>query len=133
MSKKPEFKSISVKEELAESIEKFVKQYPEFGYRSISQFMEDATRHHLQELKSQIVQLPRFEQINSDASGILIYDREIKGNKAVHVSIKPNGIRCDFHQSDTCEHVQFALSLPTVMDLIEKKRKEGWKIELPDV
>ncbi len=132
MSKKPEFKSISIKEEFAESIEKFVKEHPELGYRSIAQFLEDASRRRLEELKSQIKTLPRFDKIDGDASGVMIYDRELEDVKAVHVSIKPNGIKCDFHQTDNCEHVKYALSLPEVLELIRKRRKEGWKVELPE-
>ena len=86
----------------------------------------------LEELQSQIKTLPRFDRINGDASGVLIYDRELKETKSVHVSVKPNGVKCDFHQTDNCEHVKFALSLPDVQEMIRKRRKEGWKIELPE-
>jgi len=132
MSKKPEFKSVSVKEEFAESIEEFVKEHPELGYRSMAQFLEDASRRRLEELRGQVKAFPRFERINGDSSGVMLYDRELKGNKAVHISIKPSGIKCDFHETNNCEHVKYALGLDDVQELIRKKRKEGWKIELPD-
>lgn len=132
MSKKPEFKSISIKEEFAESIEEFINEHPGLGYRSIAQFLEDASRRRLEELQTQIKKLPRFDRINGDATGVLIYDRELKDVKGVHVSVRPSGIVCDFHQMTNCEHVKFALGLSDVQEMIRKRRKEGWKIELPD-
>lgn len=129
MSKKPEFKSISIKEEFAQSIEAFIDQHPELGYRSIAQFLEDASRRRLEDLKTHVAALPRFERINGDATGVLIYDRELKGNKAVHVTIKPSGICCDFHQRNDCDHVKFALSL---VDVKEQIGKHKWKFDLPD-
>ena len=130
MSKKPEFKSVSIKEEFAESIEAFVKEHPELGYRSIAQFLEDSSRRRLEQLKAEIKQLPRFEQVNIDENGAKILDREL--HKVVDVHFKPNGIKCSFHQSNDCEHVQFALKQPEVRKTLAQKRKEGWKIETPD-
>ena len=132
MSKKPEYKAISIKEEFAQSIDDFIKENPRLGYRSIAQFLEDSARHRLEDLKTQIKSLPRFDRINGDATGVLIYDRELKNVKGVHVSVRPSGIMCDFHQTNCCEHVKFALSLSDVQDMIRKRRKEGWKIELPE-
>ena len=44
------YKNISVKIELAEVIETFVKENPNYGYRSIAGFMEDSARRRLEEL-----------------------------------------------------------------------------------
>ena len=129
MSKKPEFKSISMKEEFAESIEEFVKEHPEFGYRSIAQFLEDASRRRLEELKKQIKTPPRFEQINCDADGCKILDRQLK--RVADIQIKPTGIHCSIHHTNTCEHIDFALAQEDVQETIKKHKKEGWK--LPDV
>jgi len=75
------------------------------------------------------LELPRFEQVNSDENGVKIHDRELR--KIVDVYIKPEGIKCLYDESDDCEHVKFALSIPRVIGIIRKHRKEGWK--LPDV
>jgi hypothetical protein len=61
MTKKPEFKSISIKEEFAESIEEFIREHPTLGYRSIAQFLEDSGRRRLEQLKLEVKPLPRFE------------------------------------------------------------------------
>lgn len=130
MSKKPDFKSVSIKEEFAESIDEFVKEHPELGYRSIAQFLEDASRRRLEELKAQVKTPPRFEHINSDVNGVKILDRKI--HQVVDVYFKPSGIRCTLHQSNNCEHIDFALKQPEVKNIITQKRKEGWKIDIPD-
>lgn len=129
MPRKPEYCGISIKEEFAQGIETFIKAHPEFGYRSIAQLMEDASRRRLEELKSQIKELPRFEQVNSDVDGVKILDREI--HEVVQVFIKPQGIKCGFHQTELCEHIDFALTQKDVRETIKERKKEGWK--LPDV
>ena len=102
------------------------------GYKSRSEIVKEALRDFFatHKLEASTSPLPRFERINGDANGVLIFDRELKGNKAVHVTFKPTGIRCDYHETDKCEHIEYALGLADVQELIRKKRKEGWK--LPD-
>lgn len=132
MPRKPEYTGISIKSDLAKEIEAFLRENPTKGYRSLTHFIEDASFTKLEELKKQIDQLPRFDRINGDETGVRIYDRELKDNKAVHVSIRPNGIQCDYHQRNNCEHVKYAFGLPDVQEMIRKRRNEGWKIELPE-
>jgi hypothetical protein len=129
MSEKPEYKSISIKEEFAESIEEFIREHPTLGYRSIAQFLEDSARRRLEELKSQIKIPPRFEQVNLDDNGTKILDRQIK--EIVQIYIKPNGIVCSLDLVGNCEHVCFALTQNNVKEAIRKHKREGWK--LPDV
>lgn len=131
MPRKPTYTGISIKSELASEVATFIEEHPT-EYRSITHFVEDATLERLRILKEQMKELPRFDRINGDASGVLIYDRELKGNKAVHVSIKPSGISCDFHQRNDCEHIKYALTLPDVHEMVAKRRKEGWKLDLPE-
>jgi len=123
------YRNISVKTEFADAIEQFVKTNPHYGYRSIAQFMEDAARKRLEELKALENQLPRFERINSNEEGVKILDRQL--HYVVDVFIKPTGIRCAIDETDDCAHVNFVLSLPELQQIIRKKRKEGWR--LPDV
>ena len=72
-----------------------------------------------------------LDRINTDSSGIKIFDRKLTGNRLVHVSFTPNGVICDYHNSSTCEHVEYALEQPDVKEIIRERRKEGWN--LPDV
>ena len=123
------YKNISVKNELAELIEEFVKNHPQFGYRSISQFMEDAARKRLEELRALGASLPRFEQVNTDDNGVKILDRQQR--KVVQIYFMPSGIKCETDQNDDCVHIAFALAQSDIQGIIRRKRREGWK--LPDV
>lgn len=130
MPTEPEYKKISVKEEFAQTIEDFIRAHPELGYRSIAQFLEDSSRRRLEQLRAEIKPLPRLEKVNSDENGIKIFDRQL--HEVIQVYIKPTGVRCGYHQSNSCEHVHFAFEQSEVRELIAKKSREGWKIELPE-
>lgn len=120
------YKNISVKTELAEAVEDFIKINPHYGYRSITQFMEDAARKRLENLKALDVQLPRFEMINQDVNGVKVLDRKI--HRVAEIYFKPQGVFCVICGQDKCEHLEFALSQPKVQNIIAKRRKEGWKL-----
>jgi len=70
-----------------------------------------------------------FEKINSDENGVLLHDKTLR--KPVHVTFSRKGVNCDYHLTDDCEHIVFALGIPEVQETVRKRRKEGWK--LPDV
>ncbi len=48
--KRTKYTKVSIKRELLEYIEIFIKQNPELGYRSLAQFVEDAIRRRADEL-----------------------------------------------------------------------------------
>jgi len=48
--KRTEYTKVSIKKELLEPIEKFIKENPQLGYRSLAQFVEDAIRRRADEL-----------------------------------------------------------------------------------
>jgi len=122
------YRSISVKTELADLIEEFVNANRQYGYRSISQFMEDAARRRLEELK-EFEPYPRMEQINCDGNGVKIHDRKLR--RVADITFSRSGIRCSIDETNDCEHVKFALQQKEVQKIINQKRKDGWK--LPDV
>ena len=123
-----QYKNISVKTELAETIENFVEENPSYGYRSIAQFMEDAARKRLEELNA-LGTLPRFEHFNRGLNGVRITDRKLR--RIADIYFKPEGIWCDLDQKANCEHITFALTVPEIQEVIRQRRKEGWK--LPDI
>ena len=45
-----EYRKISLKKELCDEVEEFIREHPEFGYRSIAEFVEDAIRRRAEEL-----------------------------------------------------------------------------------
>jgi len=119
--------TLSIPQDLLNEMDKFVGTQ---GFRSKAEIAKQAIREYLdrQYLKEG---LPPFERINADASGIKIFDRKLIGNKLVHVIFTPKGIYCDYHETDDCEHVKYALEQPDVKQILKEKKKEGWK--LPDV
>jgi hypothetical protein len=112
-----------------ELLEMFERIKGKTGIHSNADLIRTLINQKYEELKSKEVILPRFEQINSDEDGVKIHDRTLR--KVVEVYIKRKGIRCSHDQTDRCEHVTFALTLPEVKAQIMKHRKEGWK--LPEV
>jgi hypothetical protein len=71
-----------------------------------------------------------LERINTDSTGIKIFDRQLTGNRLVHVTFTPQGIKCDHCETDNCEHVKYALTQTNVQEILKEKKKEGWN--LPD-
>ncbi|MDR2699947.1 MAG: hypothetical protein LBC12_03950 [Nitrososphaerota archaeon] len=123
------FTAINMKKEFMERIKDFIKNHPEFGYRSAAQFLEDASRRHYEELQKQIKKQPRFEQINTDENGTKILDRYL--HEVIQIYIKPHGITCDFDQTDKCDHIEYALTIQEIKDIIKQRKKECW--QLPDI
>ena len=123
------YKNISIKNEFAEEIERFIRQNPRHGYRSIAAFLEDSSRRRLEELRDQEIALPRMEQVNFDDKGVKILDRQI--HRVADIYFNRDGVHCNIDETGDCEHIKFAVSLPEVRKIMRKHRKEGWK--LPDV
>lgn len=70
-----------------------------------------------------------FEMLNHDGSGVKIIDRNLK--RVADVTIQPEGIYCPVCDASNCEHIRFALRENDVLDIVRKRRKEGW--HLPSV
>lgn len=51
---KTEYKTTNLPAKLYEKIEKLIRSYPEFGYRSVMEFVADAVRRRLEELEEKI-------------------------------------------------------------------------------
>jgi hypothetical protein len=57
-SKETGFRGTSLKKDLVAAIEQFIKEHPEAGYKSISDFVQESTRLRIQELKKAYVSRP---------------------------------------------------------------------------
>ncbi len=97
------------------------------GFKSRAEIIKDALRELLTRYKNS--ELPRFEHFNIDPDGARITDR--KRHMIADIYFKPEGIFCDLDKSNGCEHIDFALTVPKIQEIIREKIKEGWK--LPDV
>ena len=51
MSKTEKFRGVSLKRELVDAVERFVANHPNAGYKSISDFIHEAVRNRIQEVK----------------------------------------------------------------------------------
>ena len=104
-------------------IKQFIKDYPEYGYRSLTDFVEDAVRRRASELK--VFDLtPRFSHFNLDEHGVKIGDKKL-GLKAIQIYFKPEGILCEYCTTNNCEHIKYALEQPDIQRIIRKKRLEA--------
>jgi len=117
---------ISLNRELMEKIKQFIKDYPEHGYRTLGQFVEDAVRRRAEELR--VFELtPRFEHFNLDEeNGIVrIKDKKLGIIADIYLRMKNEHpiIWCEADRSTNCEHIKFALQLPKVKDRLEEL---GW-------
>lgn len=130
LSMSSEYVKISINKELMETIRQFINDYPEHGFRTLGQFVEDAIRHRAEELG--VFKLtPRFRHFNLDDHGVKIEDKKLN-LKAIQIYFKPTGILCEYCQTDNCPHIKFALTQPQIKEVIHKKRKEGWKLPEPE-
>lgn len=105
------FRGISLKTELVETIEQFIKGK---GYKSVSDFVHEAARFRMEEiLKIDMLKpKPVLEHFNLDEEGVKIHDTII--HEYVNVAFKPKGIWCDYCQTNHCRHIEFALSVPAI-------------------
>jgi hypothetical protein len=122
------YRGISLSKETIAAIEKFIDENPEAGYTSIADFISDAIRERFEQLG---VYPGRISLIDVDPNelGALLYDKDLR--RTVQVYMHHEGIQCGECNTGNCKHVKFALKVPEVQELIQKKKKEGWK--LPDL
>lgn len=119
--KKYKYTDISMKKELADVIKGFITANPNFGYRSISQFVEDQAREKLEELHVLTGKLPRFEKINVKSKNMKILDRKL--HEVVNVSVNPKPL-CDYCQTTSCDHIDFAKSNPQFAEMLAQREEK---------
>lgn len=52
------FRGVSLKKELIDAIEKFLNESPDAGYKNVAEFVSDATRRRIEEVKKIYVSSP---------------------------------------------------------------------------
>jgi Arc/MetJ-type ribon-helix-helix transcriptional regulator len=125
--KEQSFRGVSLKRDLVEQVEAFIKEYRE--YKSVADFVHEAVRVRMQEVRKSYENVATYTKLNSDDNGVKIWNN--RKRESVDIYFTAKGIRCSVDQTDTCEHIMYALSLPEVREIVRKHRKEGWK--LPNV
>ena len=98
------------------------------GFRSKAEIVKEALRHLLLEYRI----MPMFQHFNLDEldeRGVKVLDYRL--NRIVDVIVRPEGIMCAYCESSDCVHVKHLLTVPSIQDVIRKRRKDGW--DLPEV
>ena len=122
------YRSVSLLKELVDAIEQFIKENPQASYKSIADFVVDAVRIRFEQLGVYPGKIALLD-INANEMGPLLYDKNLK--KTVQILITPNGLRCAECKTNNCQHIKFALADPKTQNLIQERKKEGWK--LPEI
>ncbi|MCJ7759568.1 ribbon-helix-helix domain-containing protein [Candidatus Bathyarchaeota archaeon] len=126
------YRGISLQKELVGTIENYINAHPEMGYKSLADFVTDAIREKCEKLGIFTVDtaLPPLEHFNISEHGVRVLDRTLGNGTArgriIDVYFKPEKVLCEYCDSNSCRHVQFALSIPAVQKIMQEK---GWKIK----
>lgn len=126
-----DYTTVRLPKELMDEIDQIIKRGVR-GYKSRSEFIKEAIRKRFEELQAAqpTLKLPPLEHFNVDEEGVRILDRTLatktSSGRIIDVYFKPDSAWCDYCQSDSCRHVKFALELPAVQEILDKK---GWKIK----
>jgi len=125
------YRGVTLQRELLNLIEDYIKAHPEMGYKSIADFITDAVREKCFELKilTPTSEPPQLEHFNICETGVRILDRTLANGysrgRIIDVYFKPNMIYCEYCRSDNCRHVEFALNIPKVRQILLEK---NWPI-----
>jgi len=131
------YRGVTLQRELLNKIEEYIKAHPEMGYKSIADFITDAVREKCEKLHILMPtpQLPPLEHFNISEHGVRILDRTLANGysrgRIVDVYFRPEGVWCEYCQTDNCRHIQFALTIPKIREIVWRKREEGWNLPKP--
>ena len=124
------YRGISLQRDLVDTIENFIKAHSEMGYKSLADFATDAIREKCEKLGVFNPQMigPPLEHFNISERGVRVLDRTLGNGTArgriIDVYFTPETVLCEYCDSSSCRHVQFALNIPAVQKIVQEK---GWK------
>ena len=113
-----EYVTVTIKKDLAAEIDTFVdKQGRLLGLDSRAQLVVAAIRDYMSANK------PHFKHINTFEDHAIIADFDRRD--FVTILFRENGtVWCDADESESCIHVDYALTVPSI---VEKLGEHGWK------
>lgn len=125
-SKPRPYTTVSIPKGLAERVDNLIKSSRE--YQNKGDFILEAVRKRLDELGVPEPQPPRpvLEHFNLNEYGVVVLDRSLDPPKGqlVQVDFKENKVFCEYDESNHCRHIDFAMDLPEVQEILKRK---GWK------
>ncbi len=121
-AQKDGYSTVRVPEEFAAEMDKLIGTR---GFTSRAEIVKEAVRELLTKYETEPLKM-----VNHDDKGVKVQDTKLR--RVADIQITPKGIHCPVCDASYCEHIRFALNQPDVQQIIRKKQKEGWKIDLPD-
>jgi Arc/MetJ-type ribon-helix-helix transcriptional regulator len=119
---KDNYATVRLPKEFALKIDKLIGKQ---GFTSRAEIVKEAVRVLFSKLEEE-----QFIMINHDDLGVKVWDKKIKNH--AQIQFTPQKVYCCLCDATNCEHIRFAFNQPDVQEAIRERRKEGWKIELPD-
>jgi len=111
--------TIKIPRELIEEMDKLKGKY---GFRSRGEMAKEAIRYLLDKYASE----SELAHYNLNEEGVLVLDRTLQPDRIVRVYFRPEGPWCEHCESMSCRHVEFALDIPKVQEIL---REKGWKMK----
>ena len=120
-----DYRNISIKKELADTVEKFINDNPDFGFRSIAQFLESCARNKLVEMgflgRHKVVKIEHF---NLSETGVKLLDRKLGADgKLVTIEFRPEGPYCIFDETNDCVHTKYVMRQADILQVLAEKKK----------
>ena len=115
--------TIRIPKGLVADIDKLIDTH---GFTSRAEIIKEASRQLIEKYAKE----DQYTMLNHDSRGVKVRDNILRG--VADVQFTPKGIYCALCDASKCAHVRFALNQKDVLEIVRKKQKEGWKIELPD-
>jgi hypothetical protein len=122
------FRGVSLPKDLIDTVERYIKENPNSGYKSKADFIVDSVRLRLESLGAFPPTLSLIH-LNVAENYVLLWDNKIK--HSVRVFITKDNVKCEYCDSIKCYHVQFAIKLPEVEKEFERRKKLG--LPIPDL
>ena len=115
------YRGISLQRELVDTIEEYIKNHPEAGYKSLADFVTEAVRKRCEELKilGPRPDLPALEHFNVNQDHVTVIDH--KRRMFADVYFREGHVYCELCEKENCEHVQYVLGLSKVQEALKRR------------
>jgi len=98
---------------------KFIKRF--LGVKNDTEVVRVLLRQYWRQHKEELE--PSLQHFNLNEEGVMILDHSFTPPRIIQVSFTPDGTaECELCDSPTCRHIQFALSIPEVTEILSKRR-----------
>jgi Arc/MetJ-type ribon-helix-helix transcriptional regulator len=133
-NKQSDHVTVKIPKELVDEMDRLIGA---LGFRSRGEIAKEAIRQLLNHYKESLAspELPKLEHFNISEHGVRILDRTLANGlsrgRIIDVYFKPEGVWCEHCGTDNCRHIQFALTIPKIREIVWKKREERWNLPKP--